>query len=94
MSLVCWVVLPSGFVWQGEGEDTAWMLVDAEEDRGEENKQGEEEASDDEVKKWSEGNLVPAKQVPLMFQRQGMELQWAWEDPHRKGSFEPPEMKG
>lgn len=94
MSLVCWVVLPSGLAWQGEGEETAWMLADAEEERGEDNKQGEEEASDDEVKKWSEGSSVRLKRVPLMFQWQGMALQWTWEDPHRKGLFEPPEMKG
>lgn len=70
------------------------MLADAEEERGEENKQGEEEVSDDEVKKWSESGSFPVKQVPLKSRWQGMTFQWIWEDIHRTGSFEPPEMKG
>lgn len=94
MSVVCWVVIPSGLAWQGEGEEVAWMLVDADEERGEENKQGEEEASDDEVKKWSESSSIFGTNTCAMFERPGMELQWTWEDPHRKGLFEPPEMKG
>ena len=35
-------------------EEVVWFMSDADDERGEKNKQGEEEAADDEVKKWSE----------------------------------------
>lgn len=94
MTLMCWVVLPSAITWEGLGEEAGWMLADADEDRSEENKQGEEETSDDEVKKWSERSVVSAHHAPPKSQCQGTSLPWTWEVPYRKGLFEPPEVKG
>ena len=94
MSLMCWVVLPSSFAWDEADDVSAWMVVDGDEDRGEENKQGEEEALDDEVKKWSERSTSYVTYTRPMLDGHGTSLKWSWEDPHRKGLFEPPEMKG
>ena len=93
LSIVCWVGLPcaSALNW-GEGE-VVWLMTDADDERGEENKQGEEEAADDEVKKWSEWSEWNAKALALYELNRTATAHRDWDSPFRKGVFEPPEMK-
>ena len=70
-----------------------WLMTDADDERGEENKQGEEEAADDEVKKWSEWSEWNAKALALHELNRTATAHRYWDSPFRTGVFEPPEMK-
>lgn len=67
--------------------------VDLEEDRGEENNQGEEEAADDEVKKDSPSNAKHGSQFVVFKRAKWTVGQSIWSVPDGKGVFEPPEVK-
>lgn len=70
-----------------------WFMTDADDERGEENKQGEEEAVDDEVKKWSEWSEWNAEALAMHGLNSTATAHINWDAPFRKGVFEPPEMK-
>lgn len=93
MSIACWVALPALSVWTEAGEEVVWIVADSDEERSEEGKQGEEEAADDEVKKWSEEGQCRWRSHELAVLWQRELSQGAWEVPYRDGVFEPPEMR-
>ena len=70
-----------------------WCISDVDDERGEENKQGEEEAADDEVKKWSEWSEWNAEALAMHKLNRTATAHKNWDAPFRKGVFEPPEMK-
>ena len=67
-------------------------MSDADDERSEENKQGEEEAADDEVKKWSEWSDCNPKVMSLTVLSRSVAKNRQWSAPYRRGVFEPPEM--
>ncbi|MAI24349.1 MAG: hypothetical protein CL828_09845 [Crocinitomicaceae bacterium] len=93
LSIVCWVVMPcaSAFDW-GE-EEVVWFIADSDDERSEENKQGEEEAADDELKKWSDLAERKAETMAMHELNLSSTANRAWDSPYRRGVFEPPEMK-
>ena len=74
-------------------EEVVWFMSDVDDERSEENKQGEEEAADDEVKKWSEWSEWNAEALTMHKLNRTATGHRDWDAPFRKGVFEPPEMK-
>ena len=54
--------------------------------------EGEQEAADDEVKKWSEWSDWNPKVMSLTVLSRSVAANRQWSAPHRRGVFEPPEM--
>jgi len=92
LSIVCWVAMPCASAFNGGEEEVVWLMSDADDERGEENKQGEEEAADDEVKKWSEWSDWNPKVMSLTVLSRSVATNRQWSAPYRRGVFEPPEM--
>ena len=85
--------MPCAAALDWEEEEVVWLMSDADDERGEENKQGEEEAADDEVKKWSEWSEWNSEALVMHELNRTSTAHRAWDAPFRKGVFEPPEMK-
>ena len=86
-----WVVIPAIAVLEWGEDEVVWIISDKDDERSEENKQGEEEAADDEVKKWS-GWWNGKENAQMMFRFHCFfGSNWGWDNPYSSGIFEPPQ---
>ena len=96
LACFCWVIIPIVHSCQVTF-DWEWELVTGEshdEERGEEEKNGESENLDDEVKKWSD-DMVNACQDLKELESVLADRKMLWSDSdYSKGFLEPPENLG
>ena len=83
--------MPCAAAFNSGEEEVVWLMADADDEHSEKNKQGEEEAADDEVKKWSEWSDWNPKVMCLTVLRRSVATNRKWSAPYRRGVFEPPE---
>lgn len=83
--------MPCAAAFNSGEEEVVWLMADADDEHSEKNKQGEEEAADDEVKKWSEWSDWNPKVMSLIVLSCSVATNWQWSAPYRRGVFEPPE---
>ena len=83
--------MPCAAAFNSGEEEVVWLMADADDEHSEKNKQGEEEAADDEVKKWSEWSDWNPKVMCLTVLSRSVATNRKWSAPYRRGVFEPPE---